>query len=91
MYLFSEFGRRVRDNGSGTDHGAAGVAFAIGDAVKGGMYGEYPSREAKDLEQGDLVPNYDFRGAYTTIVEDWFGMDATPIVNGNFEKMGYLK
>ena len=55
------------------------------------MYGEYPSREAKDLEQGDLVPNYDFRGAYSTIVEDWFGMDATPIVNGNFEKMGYLK
>ena len=91
MYLFSEFGRRVRDNGSGTDHGAAGVAFVIGDAVKGGMYGEYPSREAKDLEQGDLVPNYDFRGAYSTIVEDWFGMDANPIVNGNFEKMGYLK
>ena len=91
MYLFSEFGRRVRDNGSGTDHGAAGVAFVIGDGVKGGMYGEYPSREAKDLEQGDLVPNYDFRGAYSTIVEDWFGMDANPIVNGNFEKMSYLK
>ena len=91
MYLFSEFGRRVRDNGSGTDHGAAGVAFVIGDAVKGGMYGEYPSREAKDLEQGDLVPNYDFRGAYSTIVEDWFGLDSNPIVNGTFEKMSYLK
>ncbi len=91
MYLFSEFGRRVRDNGSGTDHGAAGVAFVIGDSVKGGMYGEYPSREAKDLEQGDLVPNYDFRGAYSTIVEDWFGVDAAPIVNGNFEKMSCLK
>jgi uncharacterized protein (DUF1501 family) len=91
MYMFSEFGRRVRDNGSGTDHGAAGAAFVIGDQVKGGLYGEYPSREAKNLEQGDLVPNYDFRGAYTTIVEDWLGMDAQPIVNGNFEKMGYLK
>ena len=65
MYLFSEFGRRVRDNGSGTDHGAAGVSFVIGDGVKGGMYGEYPSLEAKALEQGDLVPNYDFRGAYS--------------------------
>ena len=41
--LFSEFGRRVRDNGTGTDHGAAGVAFAIGDRVNGGMYGTYPS------------------------------------------------
>ncbi len=90
MYLFSEFGRRVHDNGSGTDHGAAGVSFVIGDKVKGGMYGEYPSRKAGDLEQGDLVPNYDFRGAYTTIVEDWLGMDAKPIVNGSFEKFSFL-
>ena len=90
MYLFSEFGRRVHDNGSGTDHGAAGAAFVIGDKVKGGMYGEYPSRKAEDLEQGDLVPNYDFRGAYTSIVEDWMGMDAKPIVNGSFEKLNFL-
>jgi uncharacterized protein (DUF1501 family) len=90
MYLFSEFGRRVRDNGSGTDHGAAGAAFVIGDTVKGGMYGEYPSRQAEDLEQGDLVPNYDFRGAYTSIVEEWMGMDAKPIVNGSFEKFNIL-
>ena len=90
MYLFSEFGRRVRDNGSGTDHGAAGAAFVIGDKIKGGMYGEYPSRKAEDLEQGDLVPNYDFRGAYTTMVEEWLGLDAKPIVNGEFEKMSYL-
>ena len=90
MYLFSEFGRRVHDNGSGTDHGAAGVAFAIGDNVKGGMYGEYPSRKAEELEQGDLVPNYDFRGLYTTLVEDHFGLDAQPIVNGQFEKFGFL-
>ena len=91
MYLFSEFGRRVHDNGSGTDHGAAGVAFVIGDQVKGGMYGEYPSRNPEDLEQGDLVPNYDFRGAYTTLVEDWMGMDPKPIVNGNFEKFSFIK
>ena len=91
MYLFSEFGRRVHDNGSGTDHGAAGVAMVIGDQVKGGMYGEYPSRNPEDLEQGDLVPNYDFRGAYTTLVEDWMGMDPKPIVNGNFEKFSFIK
>ena len=90
MYLFTEFGRRVHDNGSGTDHGAAGAAFAIGDPVKGGMYGRYPSAKAEDLEQGDLVPNYDFRGGYTTILEDWFGMDAKPIVNGSFEKHSFL-
>ena len=90
MYMFTEFGRRVHDNGSGTDHGAAGAAFLIGDQVKGGMYGQYPSAKTEDLEQGDLVPNYDFRGAYTSIVEDWLGMDAKPIVNGSFEKLGFL-
>ena len=50
MLLFSEFGRRVHDNGSGTDHGAAGAAFVIGETVKGAQYGEYPSRKASDLE-----------------------------------------
>jgi uncharacterized protein (DUF1501 family) len=91
MYLFSEFGRRVHDNGSGTDHGAAGASFFIGNHVKGGLYGEYPSAKSEDLEQGDLVPNWDFRSDYTAIVEDWLGMDAKPIVNGSFEKMAILK
>jgi uncharacterized protein (DUF1501 family) len=54
------------------------------------MYGRYPSAKAEDLEQGDLVPNYDFRGGYTTIIEDWFGLDAKPIVNGSFEKHSFL-
>ena len=54
------------------------------------MYSEYPSLKAEDLEQGDMVPTYDFRGAYSTIVEEWMGMDAKPIVNGTFEKLGFL-
>ncbi|MEC9288399.1 MAG: DUF1501 domain-containing protein [Chloroflexota bacterium] len=90
MLLFSEFGRRVRDNGSGTDHGSAGVAFAIGDSVKGGQYGEYPSTKTEDLEQGDLVPNLDFRGLYSTVLEDWLGLDAKTIVKGTFEKPSFL-
>jgi uncharacterized protein (DUF1501 family) len=90
MLLFSEFGRRVHDNGSGTDHGAAGAAFVIGEPVKGGQHGEYPSRRAEDLQQGDLVPNLDFRGLYSTVLEDWLGLDATSIVKGNFEKPMFL-
>ena len=90
MLLFSEFGRRVMDNGSGTDHGSAGVAFAIGDQVKGGQYGEYPSTRPEDLEQGDLVPSLDFRGYYSTVLEDWLGLDAKPIVKGTFEKPAFL-
>ena len=90
MLLFSEFGRRVRDNGSGTDHGAAGPALAIGEPVKGGQYGKYPSRKAEDLTQGDLAPNLDFRGLYSTVLEDWLGLDAVPIVKGNFERPRFL-
>ena len=90
MLLFTEFGRRVRDNGSGTDHGAGGAAFVIGDAVKGGQYSEYPSRKAEDLTQGDLAPTIDFRGLYSTILEDWLHVDAKPIVKGSFEKPRFL-
>ena len=90
MLLFSEFGRRVHDNGSGTDHGAAGAAFVIGEGIKGGEYGEYPSTNPEDLEQGDLVPNTDFRSVYTTIAENWMGLDANPLVGGTFEKPSFV-
>ena len=90
MYLFSEFGRRVRDNGSGTDHGAAGVSFVIGPRVAGGMYSTYPDTRAEALDQGDLVPNIDFRSSYATILEDWLRLDAVPIVNGTFEKLAFV-
>ncbi|MFP6651443.1 MAG: DUF1501 domain-containing protein [Dehalococcoidia bacterium] len=90
MFMFSEFGRRVRDNGSGTDHGAAGVAFAIGPNIKGGMYSEYPQTRPEALEQGDLVPNQDYRGVYSTILEDWLHLEAAPIVNGQFEAPAFI-
>ena len=77
MIVFTEFGRRVRDNGTGTDHGSGGVAFALGDSVKGGYYNEYPSLEASELIQGDLKPNYDFRGflLHCTGAVDGAGLD----------------
>ena len=90
MFLFSEFGRRVKDNGSGTDHGAAGVSFAIGPRVKGGMYGLYPETQAEKLDQGDLVPNVDFRSAYSTMLDGWLGLDPVPIVNGQFESLAFV-
>ncbi len=90
MLMFTEFGRRVHDNGSGTDHGAGGAAFIIGDAVNGGQYSEYPSLESNQLEQGDVVPNHDFRSIYSVLLEDWMGLDAKPIVEGSFEKLPFL-
>ena len=91
LLLFSEFGRRVIDNGSGTDHGAAGVAFAVGEHIKGGVYGTYPSLEpSKQEEGGNLKFNLDFRSVYSTILEDWFQLDAEPIVGGNFERVKFF-
>ena len=90
MMVFSEFGRRVRDNGTGTDHGAAGVAFVMGERVKGGMYGTYPSLKPEDLTQGDLAPSYDFRGFYSSLVDKWLGLDPVPIVGGHFEQMAFV-
>ena len=90
MMIFTEFGRRVRDNGTGTDHGAGGGAFIIGDNVKGGMYGTYPSLKPEDLNQGDLDPNYDFRGFYSSVIDQWLGLDPVPIVGGKFEQMAFV-
>ena len=90
MMIFTEFGRRVRDNGTGTDHGAGGGAFIIGDQVKGGMYGTYPSLKPEDLNQGDLDPSYDFRGFYSSVVDQWLGLDPVPIVGGKFEQIQFV-
>ena len=91
LLFYSEFGRRAMDNGSGTDHGTGGVAFALGEHVKGGIYGEYPSLEMDKLEEGgNLLHNVDFRQAYSTILERWMGLDARSIVGGNYEQLDFL-
>ena len=90
MFVFTEFGRRVRDNGSGTDHGSGGLALAIGDSVRGGMYGEYPSLKEGDLLEGDLNFSVDFRGVYGAMVEKWLGLDAKPVVGGAFEQLDFV-
>ena len=90
IYLFTEFGRRVKDNGSGTDHGAGGLSIVIGDPVKGGIYSEYPSLAPEHLDDGDLMHNVDFRSVYGTVAEKWLGLDATPIVGGKFEQLNFV-
>ena len=88
MLVFTEFGRRIRDNASGTDHGSGGGAFIIGDRVKGGLYSEYPSLDpARWVHGEDLEHTIDFRGIYATVLEQWMGIDPTAIVGGNFEQI----
>ena len=91
VLVFSEFGRRIQDNGSGTDHGSGGVAFCIGAPVNGGLYGEYPSLKEKDQLEGDLRFNNDFRSTYSTILDRWLGLDPVPIVNGSFEQFDFIR
>jgi uncharacterized protein (DUF1501 family) len=90
MLLWTEFGRRARDNGAGTDHGAGGHAFVIGEPVTGGFYGEYPSLKEHDLTLGNLKYGIDFRSAYASILERWLDIDAKPIVGGSFEQLAFV-
>ena len=90
VLVCSEFGRRIKDNGTGCDHGSGGLSFLIGNPVKGGFYGEYPSLQEKDQLEGDLHFNNDFRGMYSTILEQWLELDPVPIVNGQFEQFAFI-
>ncbi len=80
--MWSEFGRRPEENGSeGTDHGAAGCAFVIGSRAKGEMVGEFPGLTNLD-ENENLRVTSDFRGMYCSLLEQWLGQEADPIIPG---------
>ena len=92
MLIFSEFGRRIYDNGSGTDHGSGGGAFLLGKPIEGGLYSEYPSLERDRWAKGeDLEHTIDYRGIYGTVLEQWLGIEAAPIVQGNYEQINPFK
>jgi uncharacterized protein (DUF1501 family) len=88
ILVFTEFGRRIKDNGSGTDHGSGGGAFVLGAGVRGGLYAEYPSLAQADWLNGeDLRHTVDFRSVYSTMLEQWMGIEARPIVGGAYEQL----
>lgn len=92
MLIFSEFGRRVYDNGSGTDHGSGGGAFLVGKQIEGGLYSEYPSLDRDRWAKGeDLEHTIDYRGIYGTVLEQWLGIEPAPIVQGNYEQINPFK
>ena len=85
----SEFGRRPAENGSGTDHGTAGVHFVIGNTVKGGRHGS-PSSLTKLDDRGNLVFGTDFRAYFATVLAKWLGADPEPIVGRGFAPLSFL-
>jgi uncharacterized protein (DUF1501 family) len=92
VILFSEFGRRISENGSaGTDHGAAGIMMALGGSVRGGLYGT-----AADLRQdaanptlesnaGDVKFETDFRSVYAKVIDSWLGSNSVSILGADFK------
>ncbi|MGH8023286.1 MAG: DUF1501 domain-containing protein [Limisphaerales bacterium] len=85
VMTFSEFGRRVADNASGgTDHGAAAPMFIVGNKVRAGLLGTYPSLAPQDLFEGDIKFNVDFRNVYASVLEDWLKTQSLPILGRQF-------
>ena len=81
ILLWSEFGRRAKENGSaGTDHGAGGAAFVIGKRASGQTVGEFPGLGS--LDNGNLRMTTDFRSVYCSLLEQWMGADAAQIIPG---------
>jgi uncharacterized protein (DUF1501 family) len=91
IWMFSEFGRRIADNGAGTDHGSGGAAFVIGDSVKGGLYGEYPKLGLADQLEGDVRFNTDFRQIYATLLEDVLDVESEPVLKQKFDKLDLVR
>ena len=95
LLTFSEFGRRITENGSrGTDHGAASPMLAMGGLVRGGLYGTAaslnPDPANPTLENGGADVHYetDFRSVYAKVIDNWLGGDSVGVLGGNFKKAG---
>jgi uncharacterized protein (DUF1501 family) len=89
VIIFSEFGRRISENGSGgTDHGAAGVMMVLGGAVRGGLYGTAaslaPGNPTLENNSGDVRYETDFRSVYARLLDQWLGVNSVPILNGDY-------
>jgi uncharacterized protein (DUF1501 family) len=90
VLAFSEFGRRVAENGSaGTDHGTAAPMFVFGKQVRPGIHGRQPS--LTDLTDGDLKHAIDFRSVYATVLDRWLGADPVKILGSEFERVPFLQ
>ncbi|MDO9405880.1 MAG: DUF1501 domain-containing protein [Polaromonas sp.] len=91
VMTFSEFGRRARQNNSGgTDHGTAAPHLVAGGAVRGGLYGQAPDLDRLDGGQ-NVVYSTDFRQLYATVARDWWGVNPTTVVRGDFEPVRFLR
>jgi uncharacterized protein (DUF1501 family) len=92
IILFSEFGRRINENGSaGCDHGAAGIMMAIGGTVRGGLYGtaadlrQDPANPTLENNAADVKFETDFRSVYAKVIDGWLGANSVSLLGGDFK------
>jgi uncharacterized protein (DUF1501 family) len=91
VLLFSEFGRRLRENASsGTDHGTAAPVLLAGRPVKGGLIGPPPNLSKLD-EGGDPSFTTDFRDVYATLLSRWLAVDPEPILGGRHGSIALIE
>jgi uncharacterized protein (DUF1501 family) len=91
VMVYSEFGRRVKENASGgTDHGVAQPVFVMGGGVKGGLYGKRPSLAPDDLIKGDIAHTTDYRSVYATLLEKHLGVDSKPVLLKKFQPLEFI-
>jgi uncharacterized protein (DUF1501 family) len=86
---FSEFGRRVAQNGSGTDHGTAAPMLLVGGKVKAGLVGAHPS--LTELEFGNLKFHTDFRRVYASVLDQWLGVASKDVLGGSYQPVEIFK
>jgi uncharacterized protein (DUF1501 family) len=90
VMTWSEFGRRVEENGNnGTDHGTAAPLFVLGNAVQGGFYGESPDLSNLD-DAGNLKFTVDFRSIYATVLDNWLGAPSSAVLGGDYGDLKFL-
>jgi uncharacterized protein (DUF1501 family) len=88
---YAEFGRRPRQNQSGgTDHGTSSVHMVTGGRVRGGFYGAAPDLGQLDTT-GNVQHSIDFRTLYATVLERWWGMDATAVLRGRYAALDLIR
>jgi len=94
MMTFSEFGRRVEQNGQGTDHGTAAPVMLFSNSLEPGMFGSSTQLSQENLDDnGNLIYEFDFRSVYTTVLSDWFGLsevEVAEVMGASFQKIGFL-
>jgi uncharacterized protein (DUF1501 family) len=89
VLAFSEFGRRVAENGSaGTDHGAAAPVFLFGESLKAGVHGHAP--DLAHLTDGDIAHETDFRQVYATVLERWLGANSAAVLGRPFQPISVV-